>query len=207
MKFQKFGEATKGMDAAKKREYIWMYYKGHIISAVCVLALGIYSSYQFATRTEPFFYVVFTGGNTNMENLSQLEQRLNGVLIPDGINGNHSVVARSLGFSVAEDALIGTQEAEALMLMLAVGDLDIVVFDEVTFNHFANLGALAPLDGFGALLPADAIVYHDGEPLGIRGDAIAAFDGILLGGEWIVASGAGSHRPGLIGEFLGYALP
>lgn len=205
MKFQKFGEATKDLSPKQKREYIWMYYKWHIIGSICVVLLGIYSYYEFANRQEPFVQIVLTGGNRGADHLALLQTELNEALLPEGQTG-YTVVLNPLTFSMAEGGIASVEEAQVVMLLLSVGEMDVVVVDAPTLEHFVSLDGLVPVQDFGIEVDPEALVYVDGTAFGIRGEHFPAFDPILAGGEWIVAFGVGTPRTEGVLSFLEHSL-
>ena len=203
MKHQKFKEATKDMTPQKKWEYIWMYYKLPIISTICVLVLGAYSIYEFQTRQTTVLNVVLTSGNRLTPNVEALRQSLNESLAPT--EGRYTVTIMSHNFSVAENARVSPEETQAIMTLLAVGELDILLLDEPTFWHFYEIGGLIPLTGFGLDLDPSDVVYADNQPFGLRAEAFSVLDDVAEGGTFIVAAGAGSQRHEMVKSFLGLA--
>lgn len=206
MKHQKFKEATAGMSWAKKREYIWDYYKLHIIAAVCIVAVGIYSYHEFANRREPFLNVVVTVGNRQQQHLSDLEASLNEALLPAYGDHRYTVVVRPMSFNIEEIETANPEEIQAFMLLLAVGETDVLLLDEPSFYHLASIESLMPLDELGMVLDFDLIVDFEGEPMGLRADAFEVLAPIVSGGDFIVAIGPGDDRIQSVRAFLEHAL-
>jgi len=205
MKHQKFKEATKGMTPAKKREYIWDYYKLPIITTLIVLGVGIYSFYAFGNRMTAYLNVVFTVGDRSQQNLDELQAYLDEALIPEEKQDDYLVSIRPMNFNAVDFDANNPEEVQALMVLLAVGEIDVLVVDVPAFEHFARIESIRPLDGQAHGFQAEDVVYVDGVAFGLWASAFPEFAPIVGNFEAVVAFGLASERTEALDSFLNHA--
>lgn len=138
-------EKMSKLNRKQKAEYIWDYYKIHIIATVFILTLTIYTIVSCAGRGQTSLYVVLInsaeGDNTLFSQIMEENGYTDGTVSVDTTMTYHSAS------EMAEGDIVTIQVLAALFGM---GDMDLFaanpeVFDRYTGqNAFENLGLLLP---------------------------------------------------------------
>ena len=190
---QSFFKVIKPMTFRQKREYIWEYYRWHILSVLAISFLAVYGVHEWQNRQATYLQILVTGGNRRLDVLEELRETLNESLIPQKQQGSYSVVLATMNFSISSEEP-NIEETTAISTLMAVGELDVMIIDRPSFQHFYEIGGIQPLEVLGLDFDPAIVESINGLPFGIHGSALADFDEVLGEGDWIVAVGAGDAR-------------
>ena len=207
MKQPKFKDAIRGMTLKQKREYIWDYYKIHIISVLFVAAVGLYSAYEFSVRRDTYLNVFLTGGAVTMERVSDLNYQLNDILLTEEEQGSYTVLVQFNQFSFA-DEMIAVDAAQQLSVFLTTGEIDVLIVDEPTFEAYHQQGFLMPLSQVGFDFSGHPTFEAGQVGYGVAASELDGFEEIFPEGmgSWIAVFPITSNRPDQVERFLDTVL-
>ncbi len=135
---EKYGEIPKKF-TAKWFEYIWDYYKWHIIVTLAVIAAAAYTWHSIATRTFYDLTVCFAGDNLISE---QADERLCDMLseVIDDINGdgekNVKIIQNIIGNT--DDYEIAMAVEQKFQLELLAGDSYLYIISKERADSLVN---------------------------------------------------------------------
>jgi len=128
------------MTFKKKIEYIWDYYKLHIIITVAILLVigGVINALVFNPSPRTVLFISWNTGVILDEQLTELSEALKERIIDE--KSNETVAVASLLF-VENDPMITMANTNRLVAMLAEGIIDVFILDanqlsEYTYNEF-----------------------------------------------------------------------
>lgn len=134
-----FKENTANMNRKQKIEYIWYYYKLHIIAAlVVIIVIGSFAS-TFLTRKSTYVSVSLTGSYVDNNKLDDFNKKANKELLGDNKKSEVSITFLSKG----GDTDYNTDQA--LTARIAAKDIDILILPKSDFESYAKLGSFLDL--------------------------------------------------------------
>lgn len=137
----------KGMSKKKKAEYIWEYYKLHIIGVlvlICIIASFIHGQ---ITKVDYVFNLTMLGNTVDTNKLTDLETKLTKVVVKDGDTKKQAIIGNMfLGDSTNSDPSMDSQSMQKFVAQLSVGELDVVILDKGMFESFAKQNMFLRLD-------------------------------------------------------------
>jgi len=137
----------KAMSTYKKLEYVWDYYRFHILGIIILVITFGSIIHHYATIKTSVLDMVFLNAYPTEEGVAPFDDFLE----QQGYNPNDSEVylTTSIGYTLTEN---GYQEDyytnQALSAMFATGELDIFVTPHQVFNDFASYGYVSDLREF-----------------------------------------------------------
>ncbi|MDL4840306.1 hypothetical protein [Aquibacillus rhizosphaerae] len=153
---KKLREQLSTMDSFKEKvDYIWEYYKLHIIGSIVALVLVI-SLISTTLNSEERFNISVVG-----ENLIEQEQfttDMNSEFPEFNVNVDY--------MNLSEPGIngLGFAESQKFMAHFAAGEIDVIVLEKESFNDLINEEAFAPLTEYVAPSSLDGekhAVYTD----------------------------------------------
>lgn len=141
------------MSGRDKLWYIWEYYKFHIIATILVIGLAVsIGTAIYSNRFDNALYMLVlndkSGGENSTEEMSQsLEEYLKlgkdeQVLIDDSLSVSFDSTTTEMGYA----------SLAKITALITTKDLDVIIADTASMEHFGGLGAFTDL---GKELPAD----------------------------------------------------
>ena len=176
------------MTLKEKIEYIWEYYKLHIIGGILVIFVaGSIINGILHPPLPPYigvgFYEIYLGEDFDAEFARAVSDAL-GVETERELEYPHFFIS-------GEDPSAQMVIAQKLMAMLSTNELDLLITDNEAFYGFAYESYFMPLSEIGAAAPEEQLVYCESaetpgelaygirltesallDSLGIRGDAL-----------------------------------
>jgi len=131
-----------GIDEDKVSNF-FHYYKVHIIIGIIIIAFAISMIRGCVNKVEPDLYVAFMG-DMYVVDLEQLETE-----IKTHIPGVNEVIIENIMISTTQekqDPQVQVAMLQKAMLLVAVGDVDVIIADKAQFEKFAREGAFMKLD-------------------------------------------------------------
>jgi hypothetical protein len=137
----------KGMSKKKKAEYIWEYYKLHIIGILVVISIIVSLVHSQITKVDYVFNLTMLGNTVNTDKVTDLQSKLTSVVVKDGDTKKQAIISNmSLGGSASSDPTMESQYMQKFVAQLSVGELDVVILDKDMFESFAKQDMFLRLD-------------------------------------------------------------
>lgn len=142
----------KGMSKHKKAEYIWDYYKLHIIgtlAAICIIFSIIHSQ---ITKPDYVFNLTMISNISDTNKITNLESLLTNVVVKDGSTRKKARVS-TMPIDISKNANLQTtsQYMQKLTAEVSVGELDVIILDKTMFESFAKQDMFLSLDNINEL--------------------------------------------------------
>ena len=146
--------AFKDLSRKAKVQYIWDYYRWHIIVAICLVAFVISMIVHYATYRESVLDIVMVNTlNPYEESVSSTDEFFK----QEGFTKKEEVtVDTSITFSDDDNYSTNYYSDQKLTLKLSVGGADVLFAPEFVFQQYADAGSLMPLTDY---LTADELEW------------------------------------------------
>jgi len=146
-KFRIEKRKIKEMPFKKKVEYIWEYYKFHLIVIILILAIagGIINSVFINPRPQITLFVAWSTGFITDEQTSDLTEKMNERIIEPKAN---ETVEINMFFPTADDPSMDAAQIQRLAAMLSAGMIDVFILDFEMLEGYASFGYLEPMESF-----------------------------------------------------------
>lgn len=141
----------KTLPAKSKMQYIWDYYRWHIIGGICIAAFVISLVVHYATYKDPILEVLMVNCN---DSLNGDESSFDDFLEEYGYDKNKSPVSLYSSLKIVEGDSLSYQDQQALMLVMAGGQQDVFFANEDVFMGYADQGMFVDLSTY---LPKDLL--------------------------------------------------
>jgi hypothetical protein len=136
-------EKIKGMTGKEKAQYIWEYYKLHMMITIIVIGfIGSYAYYAAGNKSAEF-NITIIGGYIEQGKIEALQNKITAELITDKKN-KREIIVDFLGGN-GQQLDLNTQMK--LSTSVAAKEIDILILDKKHFEFFANQGAFMKLSG------------------------------------------------------------
>jgi len=142
----------KNMSFKKKVDYIWEYYKLHLIGGSVALALivsiiiGI-----FTPSPDTVLFVAWSAGFITEEQREVLVHELEAAVVDESQN---EIVDVAVFLTGGDDPMMTMANMQRLVAMVASGHIDIFVLNSETLENYSANGFLQPLEGILAEIEA-----------------------------------------------------
>ncbi|MBX4269745.1 hypothetical protein [Clostridium estertheticum] len=142
----------KGMSKHKKAEYIWEYYKFHIIGALAAICIIISIIHSQITKPNYVFNLTMISNIADTNKVTNLESLLTKVVVKDGSTRKKAIVS-SMPIDTSKNANLQTtsQYMQKLTAEVSVGELDVIILDKTMFESFAKQDMFLRLDNISEL--------------------------------------------------------
>jgi len=155
LEFTKLREMTfKG-----KIEYIWDYYKIHILcTAISLIAIfSLLNTWIFNPNPDTVLFIAWNGGYATEEQLDRLKNHIEERLIEESANEE---VAIAQFFFSSDDPSMNMAEVQRTVAMIAAGVIDLFITSHQLLEEQSHIGYLQPLDQvLAAIKLENPIVY------------------------------------------------
>jgi len=142
----------KSMSKKKKAEYIWDYYKLHIIGIIAVIFIVGSFIHSQITKIDYVFNLTVIGNVVDVNKKSDLENKITSLVVSDGAVRKQAIVDIIPPASSNNPAdIMPVEYMQRFMAMLSVGDLDIVIMDKNILKTLAQQDILLRLDNIPSL--------------------------------------------------------
>ncbi|SHI82642.1 extracellular solute-binding protein [Clostridium amylolyticum] len=145
-------DKIKHMSKKEKMEYIWDYYKIHILVGVFIIIAVSWTIYTNVNKTEYVFNCTLLGEGVNLSKKAEFEDKLTKIVLeePEDKKQAYMDFIEVKGSSSVENS-IDPYAMQKLSARVAAGDIDIFIVDEKNFQRFAMQGMFEILDSFSEL--------------------------------------------------------
>ena len=129
----------KDMSFNKKIEYIWDYYKIHIIAGLSIAILMGYFIYSQVTQINYIFNFTVVG-NMQVEKNESFQKELTKLLVNN--QNKDQTMVNVIPSNINQDPMI----IQKLMAQLTANEIDLILLNKVDFNKFVKEGMFKKLD-------------------------------------------------------------
>jgi len=147
------------MTFKEKLEYIWEYYKIHII-VVCVLLFligGMLNTRFFNPPPDTALFISWNSGYATMEQFDLLQDVLEELVLE---GERHEEIMISHVIINDADPAMSIASMQRLVAMIAAGEIDILILDSELLKQFTTSGFLRPMESLLAEVEvANPMVY------------------------------------------------
>ena len=142
----------KSMNKRKKAEYIWDYYKLHIIGTIVVICIIISTIHGQITKPNYVFTLTMLGNVMDTNKTTQLENQLTKVVVKDE-NSRKQARVDTIPTDGSKNANPQTtgQYMQKFIAELSVGELDVVILNKSMFQTFIKENMFLRLDNISGL--------------------------------------------------------
>ena len=144
-------ERLHNMSFKEKCDYIWEYYKIHILSTLILIAIIISTVHSIATKVDVYCTITYIGDYISDETLSQFKSDINEIVL----KGDKTKTIEFNNFLGDEESLKSNpQIMQKLSVMIPAKEMDIAIINKDFFD--SNFSSdifldLTTLDGFSSL--------------------------------------------------------
>lgn len=141
----------KELTTKAKFQYIWDYYRWHILVTLCVLAFFLYSLFHFFTDKKPVLHVIMVNCYNNLSNDTS---GFDDFMLQEGFNLKKECVSLTNSLTEMMDDIdaTGLSDYDSLTLRLTAGGEDCFFATEEIYQQYAELGCMENLT---TLFPQD----------------------------------------------------
>lgn len=134
----------KALTTKAKFQYIWDYYKWHILVGICVFALLIYTIVHFVTYKKPILNVIMVNCYNNLENDTT---GFDAYLKQEGFNPEKECVSLTTSLTTMMDEMDVTNlsDYDSLTMRLTAGGEDLILSSEDVYLEYAAQGCMVNL--------------------------------------------------------------
>lgn len=176
----------KALSTQAKFQYIWDYYKWHIVAVTAAVAFVFSMIRHFVSYREPILSVIMINCVSADADGSGFDEFLDTY----GHDSANEPVALTANLYFTENASMDAfSNAELLTAMVAAGDQDLFFGSGEVYLNYANEGALTDLS---AVLPADILArYQDSLVYTTEDNTVEAYPCAieLTGNAWLSENG------------------
>ena len=131
------------MTFKKKAEYIWEYYRFHLMGIVGALILVVSITIGILTPSpDTVLFVAWTGFTTETQR-ENLVYELSAAVVDES---EHEQVDVVLFLSGGDDPMITMANMQRLVAMVASGQIDVFILDSETLKNYSVTGFVQPLE-------------------------------------------------------------
>lgn len=155
----------KSMTKQEKRDYIWYYYKTHIITGLLAILLVGSLIYEVTSKDQIIFSLTLFGASEPTLYYEEIEEDLTQLVAPDS-NAKETVRVQFFALNEVEESFdeITDLYQQKMMTQVAAKELDLVIMGENDFKFYANQNMFEPLNevtGIDWSLVADQDLLKD----------------------------------------------
>lgn len=132
----------KGMSRKEKIEYIWDYYKLHIIGAIAVIFFIGSFIHGMVTRIDYVANVTLIGSSISQTKVTEFEKQLTSMVVKEGEKRKQAIVE----FTPTDKSEMSFEFMQKFMAKVSAGEIGIVVLDKGFYDTFIKQGMFLRLD-------------------------------------------------------------
>lgn len=152
----------KDLTFKKKIEYIWDYYRWHIIitvAAILIISSTVYSSLH---STKYVFNVSLLGysNSADSNNITKFQNDVTNLVVDSSKREREEAIVESYGYKNPTDSFENLEPnyVQKFTVKMAAGEIDMLILNSKDFERFKEQGALVKLDDIKDL-KTDSLVY------------------------------------------------
>jgi len=142
----------KSMSKKKKAEYIWEYYKLHIIGVLAIIFILGSLIHGQVTRIDYVFDLTMIGNIVDENKKTNLENQLTNIVIKEGEKRKQAIVdIIPLEGSSKASSTMSSMNMQKLIAKISVGEIDVVILDKGLMESFIKQDMFLRLDNINTL--------------------------------------------------------
>ena len=135
------------MSRKKKAEYIWEYYKLHIIAVLVIILMVTSFIHGQITKVDYVFNLTLIGNSVDSNKKSEVEKQLTNFVIKRGEQKKEAIVdVIPLEGSSKANASMSSISTQKLIAQISVGEIDVVILSKGMFQNYVKQGMFLRLD-------------------------------------------------------------
>lgn len=136
----------KNMSKKKQAEYIWDYYKLHIIGVLVIILIAVSFIHSQATKIDYVFNLTMIGNIIDDNKKIDLEKKLTSIVVKQGEIRKQAIVDIMIPDKSNNSGALSNEYMQKFIAMMSVGELDVIVLDKSLFDTFVKQGMFLRLD-------------------------------------------------------------
>jgi hypothetical protein len=141
----------KSMSRKEKIEYIWDYYKLHIISVIIVIAVLASFIHGQLTKIEYVVNVTMIGNAASEPKREELERKLTSLVVKEGEQRKQAFV----DVITTDKSELSYEMTQKFVVRIAAGEIDVVILDKGFFDSFVKQDMFLPLESINQINLSD----------------------------------------------------
>ena len=160
VKFQLEIKKLREMSFKNKLEYIWEYYKIHIVALLIVLFIigSLINTWLINPTPETALFISWNAGYATEEQLTELSEVLQLQIVNEGAN---EVVAIDRIFMNDDDSQMALASISQLVAMVSAGVIDIFILDSALLENYSLSAFIQPMDDILAEVKQENPIAYD----------------------------------------------
>jgi len=140
------------MSKKKKAEYIWEYYKLHIIAVFVIIFIVASFIHGQITKVDYVFNLTLIGNNVDDNKKTEVAKQLTNFVIKNGEQKKQAIIdVIPLEGSSKANASMSSISTQKFIANISVGGIDVIILDKAMFQSFATKGMFLRLDNISQL--------------------------------------------------------
>ena len=142
----------KNMSNKKKAEYIWDYYKLHIIGVLAIILIVASLIHSQITKIDYVFNLTMIGNTIDENKRVNFEKQLTSFVIKPGDKKKQAIVdIIPADSSNSVESIMSNQYMQKFVVRISVGDLDVVILDKKLFESLVKQDTFLKLENISQL--------------------------------------------------------
>lgn len=141
----------KSMSRKEKIEYIWDYYKLHIISVIIVIAVIASFIHGQLTRIDYVVNVTMIGNAVSESKKEELERKYTSLVIKEGEKRKQALI----DVIATDKSELSYEMMQKFVVRIAAGEIDAVILDKGFFDSFVKQDMFIPLENISEINLSD----------------------------------------------------
>lgn len=131
----------RSMSRKERIEYIWDYYKLHIISVIILIAFIASIIHGQLTKIEYVVNVTMIGNAVQESKRTELEKKFTNLVVKEGEQRKQALV----DLLVTDKSELSYEMMQKFVVRIAAGEIDVIVLDKGFFDSFVKQDIFLPL--------------------------------------------------------------
>jgi hypothetical protein len=141
----------KSMSRKEKIEYIWDYYKFHIISVIVVIAIIASLIHGQLTKIEHVVNVTMIGNAVSEPKREELEKKFTSLVVKEGEQRKQALI----DVITTDKSQLSYEMMQKFVVRIAAGEIDVIILDKGNFDSFVKQDMFLPLDSISEISLSD----------------------------------------------------
>ena len=199
------------MSTKEKIEYIWDYYKLHIIGTLFTfIAIGSFV-HSWMSHKDSALQIMIAGEQINRENAYTLQETLNKQLLSKNERKEKEVIVQAVTYSSDGNNPDSAVSLQKIIAEIAAGTVDVLIIDKKFFDQMNKDGQLIPIQSLseGKKLPYKEVYYSPAnrkDIVGIKAGDIAMLKAIVYKEDLILCVPGNTNNKRYVVKFVDVML-
>lgn len=142
----------KKMSKKKQAEYIWDYYKLHIIGVLAIICIAVSFIHSQNTKIDYVFDLTIVGNMIDDNNKTDLEKQLTNIVVKKGEERKQAIIDIMPQDKSSNNAgSLPNEYMQKFIAKMSVGELDVIILDKSLFETFVKQDIFLKLDKISTL--------------------------------------------------------